>query len=247
MKDFRAHAQRVGEGLRADRHDHEFLEIDRIVGVHAAVDDVHHRHGQQPRIRAADIAVERQAVRLGRGLGDGKRDAEDGVGAEPALVLRAVELDQRLVDLDLVLRLHAADRVEDLAVHGLERLLHALAEVARLVAVAQLDRLVRAGRGAGGNGGAAERAVLQRHIDLDGRIAAAVEDFAADDVDDGGHARLQVRRLLRRSSVAATKAATGLAQRGVWIDAGPGNAGFRPFFAGSAPFRHGTDADLFEG
>ena len=46
-----------------------------------------------------------------------------------------------------------------------------------------------AGAGAAGDGGAAERAVFQSDIDFDGRIAAAVEDFAADDVDDGGHAR----------------------------------------------------------
>jgi hypothetical protein len=29
--------------------------------------------------------------------------------------------------------------------------------------------------------------VLQHDIDLDGRIAAAIEDFAADDGTDGGH------------------------------------------------------------
>jgi hypothetical protein len=32
---------------RADRHDHEFLDVDRIVGMGAAVDDVHHRHRQR--------------------------------------------------------------------------------------------------------------------------------------------------------------------------------------------------------
>ena len=46
---------------------------------------------------------------------------------------------------------------------------------------------MRAGRGARRHGGAADRAVLQHDVDLDGGIAAAVEDFAADDVDDGGH------------------------------------------------------------
>ena len=172
-----------------DRHDHEFLEIDRIVGMHAAIDDVHHRHRQEPRAGSADIAVERQPVGVGRRLRHGQRDAEDGIGAEPALVLRAVELDQRLVDMDLVFRLHAADGVEDLAVHRFDRLQHALAEEALLVAVAQLHRLMRAGRGAGRHGGAAEGAVLQGHVDLHRRIAAAVEDLPADDVDDGGHAR----------------------------------------------------------
>ena len=64
--------------------------------------------------------------------------------------------------------------------------LDALAEIA-LAAVAQFDRLMRAGRGAGRHRGAAHRAVFQHDVDLDGRVAAAVEDFAADDVDDGGH------------------------------------------------------------
>jgi hypothetical protein len=35
---------------------------------------------------------------LRRRLGDGEADAEDGVGAEPRLVGRAVQLDHRLVD-----------------------------------------------------------------------------------------------------------------------------------------------------
>ena len=52
------------------RHHHELLEVDAVVGVRAAVQDVHHRHGQHARRLAAEVAVERQA-RLGRGrLGD---------------------------------------------------------------------------------------------------------------------------------------------------------------------------------
>ena len=103
------------------------------------------------------------------------------------LVRRAVELDHGLVDLDLVLGLEAGDRVENVAVDRFDRLQDALAAVAALVAVAQFDRLVRAGRSARGHGGAAHRAVLERDVDLDGGIAAAVENFARGDVDDGGH------------------------------------------------------------
>ena len=123
-------------------------------------------------------------------MATGERDAENGVGAEPALVRRAVELDHDLVDLDLLLGVHAAERVEDLAVDGVDRLLHALAEIARLVAVAQFDRLMGAGGGARRHRRAAHRAVFQHHIDLDRGIAAAIENFAADDVDDGGHGSL---------------------------------------------------------
>src|SRR3979411_2818886 len=53
---------RLAEGRRADRHDHEFLEVDRVVGMHPAVDDVHHRGRQQARRAPAHIAIERLAA-----------------------------------------------------------------------------------------------------------------------------------------------------------------------------------------
>ena len=89
--DLGAPAQRLAEGRRADRGDHELLDVDVGVGVRAAVEDVHHRDGQDVRVGAADVAEERQPGRLGRGVRDGERDAEDGVGAEVLLVGRAVE------------------------------------------------------------------------------------------------------------------------------------------------------------
>ena len=61
-ENFRAHAHRVGHRRRGDRQDHEFLDVDRVVGVLAAVDDVHHRHRQGAGEDAADIAVQRQAA-----------------------------------------------------------------------------------------------------------------------------------------------------------------------------------------
>ena len=187
VEDFRAAAQRFGEARSPHGEDHEFLEIDRVVGVHAAVDDVHHRHRQGPRRGAADIAIERHVEGFGRRLGAGQRDAEDGVGPKPALVRRAVEIDHDLVDLDLLLDGLIAQRLEDFAVDGLDRLLHALAEIALVVAVAQFDRLMRAGGGARWHRRTADRAVFQHHIDFNGGIAPAIENFAANDVDDGGH------------------------------------------------------------
>ncbi len=155
--------------------------------MHPAIDDIHHRHRQHVRGRSADVAVERQPARLGRGLGARHRHAEDGVGSEPALVLGSVELDEGRVDPALILGIHAGKRIEDLAIDGVDRLGDALALVARLVAVAQLDRLVRSRRGARGHRGAAHSPVLEHDVDLDGRVAPAIEDLAADDVDDGSH------------------------------------------------------------
>ena len=187
VEHFRAPAHRLLEARRAKRHDHEFLEVDRVVGMDAAVDDVHHRRRQDARRRSADVAIELQVGGFGRRLGDRQRNAEDRVGAEPRLVGRAVEGDHRLVDLDLLLGFEAADRVENVAGDRLDRPRDALAAIAALVAVAQFDRLVRAGRGARRNGGAAHRTVLEHDVDLDGRVAATVKDFARDNVNDSGH------------------------------------------------------------
>lgn len=89
----------------------------------------------------------------------------------------------------LLLGLHAADGIENLAVDRLDGLLDTLAEITALVAVTQLDGLMRARGSARRNGCAAHRTVFQHHIDLNGRIATAVQNFAADDVDDCGHVR----------------------------------------------------------
>ena len=64
--------------------------------------------------------------------------------------------------------------------------LHALAEVA-VAAVAQLDGLVLAGRGARRDRGAADGPAVEFDLDLHGGVAAGVEDLAADDVDDFAH------------------------------------------------------------
>ncbi len=184
MEDLGAGAQRLGEAVVADRHHHEFLEVDRIVRVGAAVEDVHHRHRQDRRVDAADIAVERQVGRDRRGLCDGQRDAEDGVGAEAALVVGAVERDHQLVDVALALGVEAGERVEQLAVDGVDGIADALAAVA-VAAVTPLDGFVGAGGRARGNGRPAERSVLEQDVDFDSGVAAAVQNFPGNDVDNG--------------------------------------------------------------
>ena len=132
--------------------------------------------GRVRAIDAADIAVERHALIGRRGFGHRERHPEDGVGAEAGLVGRAVEIDQDVVDLDLLRRVHAADGVEDLALDiGDRGLAHALAAVAGIVVVAQLHGLMRAGGGAGGHGGAAHGAAFEDDFGLEsgarGRVA----------------------------------------------------------------------------
>jgi hypothetical protein len=180
-------AHRFAEARRADRDDHQLLQVEVVVGVGAAVDDVHHRHRQHAAVHAAEVAVQRQARFFGRGAGHGHRHGQHRVGAQAALVVGAVQVDQRLVEEVLLGGVEAQHRLGDLGVDVLDGLEHALAEVARLVAVAQLDGFARAGGRARGHGRAAHGARLQQHVAFDGGVAARVQDLAADDVNDCAH------------------------------------------------------------
>ena len=190
--DLGAPAQRLGKRARAHRHDHELLEVHVVVSMHAAVEDVHHGRGQQVRVRAADVLVQRLLSRLSSSLGAGQRRAEDGVRAQGTLVVGAVHLQHDVVDEALIVGLDADERLGDLLVHVGDSIQCALAEIAALVAVAQLDGLERARRSARRHRGTAERAVFQHHFNFHGRVAARVQNLATEHIDDDAHACLLV-------------------------------------------------------
>ena len=178
VKRFRDRAQAFAERRQAVRLDHEFLEINRRIGVRAAVDDVGHRHGQNFGVGSAEIFEQRLAERGGGGFGVRERDGEDGVGAELGLGFRAVELEHRGVHGELVERVHADERGLDFGVGVGDGFLHAFAAETLFVAVAEFDGFVFAGAGAAGDGGASDRAACERHINFHGGVTARVEDFA---------------------------------------------------------------------
>ena len=182
---FRAHAQRVAEGVRADGDEHELLNVERVARVCAAVEHVHQRHRERAGVLTAEIPPERLSLARRRGAGRRERDGEDGVCAEPRFVFRAVQLAHGLVERALLPRVEAPQQLEYLVVDVRLRVQDALAAVARTVAVAQLDGLVRAGRGAGRHGGDAERAVLQPYLRFQRGVAAGIQDLASVNVYDG--------------------------------------------------------------
>ena len=113
----RAPAQRLAEARGADGREHELLEVDVAVGVRAAVEHVHHRHRQHVRVRAADVAVQRQVALVGARPWP-PRATRRGCALAPRRPLLAVPSSstERVVEQALVERLHPGDRVGDLAV-----------------------------------------------------------------------------------------------------------------------------------
>ena len=102
-----------------------------------------------------------------------------------------------MVEAGLIQRIHADQFGGDPFVDVRHGLRNSAAEILLLVAVAQFPCFVHAGAGAAGNGGPAERAVDQGHVDLNGRIAAAVENLSGLNVNDRTHGETCKRFWLR--------------------------------------------------
>jgi hypothetical protein len=134
----------------------------------------------------ANVTVERQVGGHRSGFGDRQRNAENRVGAEARFVRRAIKLDHRRVDFDLVFSIETKQLFADIRVDVIDRLGDALALVG-VATIAQLDGLVSASGCAGGNRGPADNAVFQFNIHLNGWIAAAVKNLACVNIDDGCH------------------------------------------------------------
>ena len=180
------HPQSLAERPRPDRHDHELLEVDRVVGVGAAVEHVHHRYGQDVGALPAEVSPQRLALLGGRRVGRGERHRQDRVRAQPGLVRGAVEGDQHPIERRLGARVLTPDGGRDLAVDVVDRLGDTLAHPVR-PSVPELGGLELPGRRPGRDGGAAPRTRANAQFHLDRRIAAAVKDLSGVNVFDLAH------------------------------------------------------------
>ncbi|MPM55866.1 hypothetical protein SDC9_102664 [bioreactor metagenome] len=177
MEDFRPPAKPFRERRRTDRHNHKFLAGDVVVRVFAAVDDVHHRHGQHMRVCAANRAVQRQPQRLCSSTRRRQRHREDAVCAEIRLFGRAVKREHGKVDCALAGNVYAEQFGRDHLAHVPHGFQCAFTEVASLVAVAQFQRFVSAGGRAGRNSRPACHVPACHDLRFNGRVAARVQNF----------------------------------------------------------------------
>ena len=172
------------EALRAYRHDHEFLYVNSVRGMRAAVEDIHHRDRKYVRIHAAEESVQRDIQRCRSRSCARDGNSEDRIRTELALVLGAVGVYHCLIYRVDVGRVHADDSVADNGVDVVHCLGNALSAESGLVAVAQLKRLELAGGSSAGSCSAGNGAVCEPYLGLNGRISAGIDYLAPDDILD---------------------------------------------------------------
>merc|ERR1719507_577901 len=157
MVELGAHPHGLRETGCSSGKNHELLHGQLVAGVAASVDDVEAGHGHQDVLdtsQVSDVSVERNSLVGSSSLADGHAHSEDGVGAQLGLVLGPVQSQHQPVNLLLLHGVHAlghnlgGDQVVDVV----DRLHDALA-VPGVGLVPQLQSLVDAGAGPGGDGG----------------------------------------------------------------------------------------------
>ena len=151
MEGLGADPQRLGEGGRAGGHHHELLEVERVLGVRSAVDDVHERNREHARVLPADPAVERTPASAAAAFATASETPSTAFAPRRALLGVPSRLQQEPVDRSLVPCVRARERRADLTLDVLDRVEDALAEIERCVAARRLDRFEPPRRGAGGH------------------------------------------------------------------------------------------------
>ena len=106
MENFRTTANGFRKVSRANGQNHKFLDIDIIVGMLTAIDDIHHRHGHAvapgAAIQLRKVFIQGQALGLGCGLGEGQRHSQNRVGAELGFIFSTVQVKHLAVQGPLV-------------------------------------------------------------------------------------------------------------------------------------------------
>ena len=111
------------------RHDHKFLNINRIICMSSAIHDIHHRNRKFFHICAAKIRIQRKSQRPGRRSCSRQRDSKHGIGTKIGFVLCSVKPDHRLIDRCLIQYIHADHFRRNPCIDMICRLLHAQASI----------------------------------------------------------------------------------------------------------------------
>ena len=126
MENLRAHAQRIAKMRRANGMVAEFLHIKRIVGMCAAIHDVHHWRWQQMRMDTTDSA--KAAFRLNPPPPETTAMDTPRIALAPVgHIVGAVQFDQILIKTCLIKRISADNRVENLKIDSVDGFQHAFA------------------------------------------------------------------------------------------------------------------------
>ena len=143
VEHFGTHTYGFFQGFRANWLNHEFLNVDVVVSVLAAVDDVHHRnwHGvfAWGAVQFSDVSVQWQTFSSSCCFGVSQGYSQNGVCTEVRFVFSTVQIDHDLVDASLIFSIFTQQSLSDWAVYRTNSFQYAFTHEARFVAITQFQ------------------------------------------------------------------------------------------------------------
>ncbi len=151
MEHFRTHTYRFFQGFRANWLNHEFLNINVVVCVLTAVDDVHHRNWHRvfawSAVQFSDVFEQWLTFRSSCCFGVRQGNSQDCVRTEVRFVFSTVQIDHDFIDASLVFGVFAKDCLCNWTVNRANSFGYAFAQETGFVAIAQFQRFAGTSRG----------------------------------------------------------------------------------------------------
>jgi len=168
-----AHSKTFLEAARTGGHDHEFLDINSIIRMLAAIHDVHHWHRHLLGIGTSQISIQRHMQRACRCPGCCHGHSQHSIGAEMRLILGTIQLQQDGVKGRLFKYIHADHCRSDLGIHMVYRPFHSKAAIP-LFPIPEFYCLILPCRRAGRHTGPSQVFVPCQHFHFYSRIPAGI-------------------------------------------------------------------------
>ena len=141
MKHLRAITYCLAQTARTNRQDHELLQVNTVICMHPAVNDIHHRYRHLEAVTIPQYLIQANVLITCDRLGIGQRNRQQRIGAQPSLVLGAIQFDHQAIKFSLRRCILTQHGITNHGVDVSNRLADTLATKTFAVTVAQLNRL----------------------------------------------------------------------------------------------------------
>ena len=172
MEYFGTVTDRFAEGWRADWQNHELLQINAVISMRTAVDDVHHGYRQNKFAGFVQEFVQRYAGFLCSSARGSHGNTQNGVSTNAAFAWSTIQSNHFFVQRSLVVGIHTDDRFANFGIDEVNSVQYTFTQIASFVTVAQFDCFAFAGGGTGGHHRTADDAGCQIHFRFNSRITA---------------------------------------------------------------------------
>ncbi|RMU50211.1 hypothetical protein ALP29_200399 [Pseudomonas syringae pv. avii] len=85
--------------------------------MNTAIENIEHRDGHSCCLLAAQILEQGQVQRRSRRSGNGEAHAQDRVSSKPGFIRGSIQLNHQMINLFLVNRIHAPQRLKYFGIH----------------------------------------------------------------------------------------------------------------------------------